>query len=114
MILRQASFALVFLLATNARGAGLERYKDWNKSPEFSILAVESEQKEWKKIASDEEAERFIQLFWAKRDPDLKTPLNEFKIAFDQRVKEADQLFGLPRTRGALTERGKLYVLVEG
>jgi GWxTD domain-containing protein len=92
--------------------AGLEKYKDWNKSPEFSGLAVESEQKEWKKITSDEEAERFIQLFWAKRDPDLKTPANEFKTAFDQRVKEADQYFALPRTRGSLTERGKLYVLV--
>lgn len=112
MVLRPASLALVLLLATSARGAGLEKYKDWNKSPEFSGLAVESELKEWKKIASDEEAERFIQLFWARRDPDLKTPVNEFKITFDQRVKEADQLFGLPRTRGALTERGKLYVLV--
>ena len=107
-------FASLVLLATALPcfGAGLTLYKDWNKSPEFSGLAVESEQKEWKKIASDEEAERFIQLFWAKRDPDLKTPVNEFKIAFDQRVKEADQLFALPRTRGALTERGKLYVLV--
>jgi GWxTD domain-containing protein len=112
MILSRASLAVLLLLATGASGAGLERYKDWSKSPEFSGLAVESEQKEWKKIASDEEAERFIQLFWAKRDPDLKTPVNEFKIAFDQRVKEADQLFALPRTRGALTERGKLYVLV--
>ena len=112
MVHRSASFALVLLLATGARGAGLEKYKDWNKSPEFSGLAVESEQKEWKKITSDEEAERFIQLFWAKRDPDLKTPVNEFKIVFDQRVKEADQLFGLPKTRGALTERGKLYVLL--
>ena len=112
MILRPASLALVLLLATGARGAGLERYKDWNKSPEFTYLAVDSEQKEWKKIASDEEAERFIQLFWAKRDPNLKTPANEFKIGFDQRVKEADQLFALPRTRGTLTERGKLYVLV--
>ena len=115
MILRHAphaSFVLVLLLAADARGAGPERYKDWGKSPEFSGLAVESEQKEWKKIASDEEAERFIQLFWAKRDPDLKTPVNEFKIAFDRRVKEADQLFALPRTRGAATERGRLYVLV--
>jgi len=107
-------FASLVLLATALPcfSAGLTLYKDWNKSPEFSGLAVESEQKEWKKIASDEEAEHFIQLFWAKRDPDLKTPVNEFKIAFDKRVKEADQLFALPRTRGALTERGKLYVLL--
>jgi GWxTD domain-containing protein len=105
-------FLVLLAAAPPCFGAGLTLYKDWNKSPEFSGLAVESEQKEWKKIASDEEAERFIQLFWAKRDPDLKTSVNEFKIAFDQRVKEADQLFALPRTRGALTERGKLYVLV--
>jgi GWxTD domain-containing protein len=112
MILRHASFALVLLLATSARGAGLEKYKDWSKSPEFSSLAVDSEKKEWKKIVSDEEAERFIQLFWAKRDPDLKTPVNEFKVVFDKRVKEADQLFAMQRIRGALTERGKLYILL--
>ncbi|HSB64003.1 MAG TPA: GWxTD domain-containing protein [Thermoanaerobaculia bacterium] len=105
--------APVLLLASTlpGLGAGLERYKDWSKSPEFTFLATDAEQKEWKKVASDEEADRFVQLFWAKRDPDLKTPVNEFKLAFDQRVKEADQLFSLPRTRGALTERGKLYVL---
>ena len=113
MILRRASLALVLLLlATRARGAGLEKYKDWNKSPEFTGLAVDSEKKEWKKVASDEEAERFIQLFWAKRDPDLKTPVNEFKVAFEQLVKEADQLFAMARTRGALSERGKLYTLL--
>ena len=45
MILRRASFGLVLLLASDVRGAGLEKYKDWNKSPEFASLAVESEQK---------------------------------------------------------------------
>lgn len=112
MVLRRASVPVLLLLAAGASGAGLTRYKDWGKSPEFAFLSTEPEQKEWKKVASDEEAERFIQLFWAKRDPDLKTPVNEFKVAFDRRVKEADQLFSLPRVRGALTERGKLYVLV--
>lgn len=112
MTSRRVPLALVLLLAAAPSLAALDKYKDWSKSPEFTGLATESEQKEWKKVASDEEAERFIQLFWAKRDPDLKTPVNEFKIAFDQRVKEADQLFSLPRTRGALTERGRLYVLV--
>ena len=93
-------------------GAGLERYRDWNKSPEFTFLATDAEQKEWKKIATDEEADKFVQLFWAKRDPDLKTPVNEYKLGFDQRVKEADQLFAMPRQRGALTERGKAYVVI--
>jgi GWxTD domain-containing protein len=103
---------LLIALALQAPAAGLERYKDWSKSPEFVFLATESEQKEWKKVATDEEADRFVQLFWAKRDPDLKTPVNEYKVGFDQRVKEADQYFTLPRLRGALTERGKAYILI--
>ncbi len=92
--------------------AGLDRFRDWNKSPEFLFLATDAEQKEWKKITTDEQADKFVQLFWAKRDPDLKTPINEYKLGFDQRVKEADQLFSVPRLRGALTERGKAYVLI--
>lgn len=109
---RPVAVAIVLLSVLPCPGAGLERYKDWSKSPEFAFLATDAEQKEWKKVATDEEADGFVQLFWAKRDPDLKTPANEFKAAFDQRVKEADQLFALPRLRGALTERGKAYVVI--
>ncbi len=112
MILRRTSLAVLLLLATSASGTGLERYKDWSKSPEYTCLATKDEQKAWKKVTSDEEADHFVQLFWAKRDPDLKTPVNEFKVVFDQRVREADQLFAMPRIRGALTERGKFYILV--
>jgi hypothetical protein len=67
--------ALLLLAASvPGLGAGLERYKDWIRSPEFVFLATDAEQKEWKKITADEQADRFVQLFWAKRDPDLKTP----------------------------------------
>jgi GWxTD domain-containing protein len=112
MIFRRASLTAILVLATGASGAGLERFKDWNKSPEFTFLATAAEQKEWKKVKSDDEADHFVQLFWAKRDPDLKTPVNEFKVVFDERVKYADQNFGMARVRGALTERGKLYILL--
>ena len=108
----RAAALLALIASLPALGAGLERYKEWNKSPEFVFLATDAEQKEWKKIATDEQADKFVQLFWAKRDPDLKTPVNEYKLGFDQRVKEADALFSLPRLRGALTERGKAYVVI--
>jgi GWxTD domain-containing protein len=92
----------------------LERFKGWSGSPEFVLLATEDEQKEWKKVSSDADAGRFVALFWARRDPDLTKPENGFKAVFDARVKEADDLFSSRqgRLRGALTERGKLYVLV--
>jgi GWxTD domain-containing protein len=108
----RAAALLVLMSALPGVCAGLERYKGWNKSPEFQFLATDAEQKEWKKVATDEQADTFVQLFWARRDPDLKTPVNEYKLGFDQRVKEADQQFGLPRLRGALTERGKAYILI--
>ena len=92
--------------------AGLSQYKDWDKSPEYQLLATDAERKDWKKVSSDEEASKFIALFWARRDPDLKTPVNEFKIRFDALVGKADELFTLGRKRGALSERGRLFILV--
>jgi len=101
------------LLSTSLAGAdGLVKYKDFPKSPEFVYLATEAETKAWKGIKSDAEAEAFVALFWARRDPDLKTPANEFKADFDARVKAADEHFKLSTVRGALTERGRLFILV--
>ena len=112
MTLRRAPLALVLLLAATPCLAALDKHKDWEKSPASVYLATDDEKKEWKKIASDEEAEKFIALFWARRDPDLKTPANEFRERFDILVKKADELFPLGRKRGALTERGRALILI--
>ena len=114
MTLRRAPIAsvLALLLAATPCFAAFDKYKDWEKSPESVYLATDDEKKEWKRIASDEEAEKFIALFWARRDPDLRTPANEFRERFDSLVKKADDLFPLGRKRGALTERGKAFILI--
>ena len=93
--------------------AALDKYKDWEKSPEFAFLATDAEKKDWKKVASDGEAEKFIALFWARRHPNIeKTPENVFREQFEARVKFADEKFALGRKRGALTERGKALILI--
>jgi GWxTD domain-containing protein len=92
--------------------AAIEKLKDWDKSPEYSYLATDDEKKEWKKVATDGDAEKFVALFWARRDPDIKTPQNEFRERFDELVKKADELFPLGKKRGALTERGKAFILL--
>src|SRR5664279_5525306 len=112
MTLRRAPLALVLLLAATPCLAALDKHKDWGKSPASVYLATDDEKKEWKKIASDEEAEKFIALFWARRDPDLKTPANEFRERFEILGKKADELFPLGRKRGALTEREELVGLL--
>jgi GWxTD domain-containing protein len=106
--------AITFVLATQAPGAepGLVKHKDWAKSPEFIYLATPGEVQEWKGVSTEAEADRFIARFWERRDPDPKTPANEFRERFELLAAEADRRFALPGTRGALTERGKLLILL--
>ncbi len=111
--MRLRSSALVLTLFTAfSLEAQLEKFKDWDKSPEYVYYATDDEKKAWNKITSDADADKFIQLFWAKRDPDLKTPVNEFKQRFDALVAKADERFALGKKRGALTERGKALIII--
>ncbi len=103
---------LLVLAAAFPASAALVKHKDWDHSPELVYLANDAEKKEWAAVKTDEDADKFIALFWARRDPDPRTPANEYKQVFDQRVAQADQSFALGKKRGALTERGKLLILV--
>ncbi len=99
--------------------AQLEKFKDWDKSPEFTYYATDDDQKAWKNVKSDAEAEKFYNLFWGRRHPDYqKTAQNVFKLRFDALAAKADELFSLGTKgekryrRGALTERGKTLIVL--
>ncbi len=59
----------------------------------------------------DSEKPQFIQDFWARRDPDPYTEINEFKEEYFKRLDSADKLFLGEGKPGWLTDRGKIYVL---
>jgi GWxTD domain-containing protein len=99
------------LLATVALAQLSGTYADWPKGPE-GFLLTKQELKDYEKITSDAQAQAFIDLFWAKRDPDLSTVLNEFKLDYDQRTKAADKQFGTEKLRGAMTDRGRTLLLL--
>jgi len=92
-------------------------HQDWGKGPAQWIMTAE-EQRQWKQITTDDEAEAFIMLFWARRDPTPGTPLNEFKADFEERVKAADEQFadhnssGAVITRGAMSDRGRVLLVL--
>jgi GWxTD domain-containing protein len=99
--------------------AQLEKFKDWDKSPEFTLYATEDEQNAWKGVKSDEEAQKLNNLFWGKRHPNYQTTAqNVFRARFDALVAKADELFPLGKPgekryrRGALTERGRVLILL--
>ena len=94
-----------FALAVSAL-AELTKYKDWDKSPEAYFLTP-AERSEWKKVASDEDAEKFVALYYAKRGGE------PFKQEVARRIAAADQQFKMQRyKRGAESVRGRLLVVL--
>ncbi len=90
-----------------------EEYRNWAEGPE-TFLLTDAERSAWTEVGGDEEAQNFIELFWAKRDPDLSTRENEFRTQFDLRVAHADAEFAEEERRGALTDRGRTLILLGG
>ena len=75
-------------------------------------LMTAEDVKAWRAINNDTAAREFIALFWARRDPTPGTAENEFRDEFDHRVAVADIVFSRNKTRGALTDPGRVYILL--
>ena len=86
--------------------AQLSKYKDWDKSPEAYFLTP-AERTEWKNVKSDDEAEKFIAVYFARRGGDA------FKQEISRRIAAADQQFKMQRyKRGADSVRGRLLIVL--
>jgi GWxTD domain-containing protein len=112
MRFRSIPLALAAWAAASVVGAQLsQEYAAFPSSP-AGFLLTKAERKAYELIKSDAEAKAFIELFWAKRDPDLDTPLNEFRSDFDMRVEAADKAFSFAQTKGSLSDRGRVLLLL--
>ena len=85
--------------------------KDWGKGPVKWIMTAD-EEKEWKKLKTDEERAPFVKAFWEKRDPTPGTPENEFALIFWKKVEEADKRFTTQTDAGFLTDMGRVFLLL--
>jgi len=101
----------LLLLPSPASAQLSEVYQAWGSGP-ASYLMLPNEEAAWKQITNDQDAEEFIRLFWAQRDPSVGTELNEFRRELEQRVAYADQRFATKETAGAMTDRGRVFVLL--
>jgi len=84
-------------------------YKKWLDEDVYYIIS-EEEKKVFKELQTDEERESFIEQFWVRRDPDPRTPDNEFKEDHYARIAYANERFasGIP---GWKTDRGRIYIV---
>lgn len=84
-------------------------YKDW-LDKDVTYIITDEERKAFKKLATDDERERFIEEFWRRRDPDPDTDENEFKEEYYERIAYANEHFasGIP---GWKTDRGRMWIM---
>ncbi len=60
---------------------------------------------------SDAEGKRnILTAFWDRNDPDLTTPVNEYKISFYQRVQMANRQFSTETGDGWKTDQGRILI----
>ena len=74
-------------------------------------IATKQEKEIYKSLTTSEERVRFIDTFWAKRDPTPETPENEYKLEHYRRLAYANTFFSAGRP-GWRTDRGRIYILL--
>jgi len=109
--LREALFALLILSMIGC--GGKEKITLDPESKDFyetaKLIMTKEEKDIFNHLPDKESREEFITDFWAKRDPDPDTEVNEFKEEFLQRIEYANERFneGPP---GWKTDRGRIYI----
>lgn len=85
--------------------------ESWADGPVRYLLTSE-QRAEYQRLSTLAERSEYVTEFWKARDPHPETPENEFRNEFEKRVAFADARLGQEETRGSLTERGMLFVLL--
>ena len=85
--------------------------RDWAEGPVRYVLAS-AERQDYERLSDTASRSAFVVDFWLKRDPTPETPDNESRAEFEKRVAFADSRFGQQETRGSLTDRGMVFVLL--
>jgi GWxTD domain-containing protein len=106
-----AAVLLSLLVAGSATAELSEVYREWRSGP-VQHLMLQADEAAWEKVQTDEEAETFIRLFWARRDPTPGTALNELRRDFEQRSAFADERFKSEEERGSMTDQGQVFILL--
>ena len=74
--------------------------KKWLERVRPIMLA--DEEKTYKDLESKADREEFQKIFWARRDPDLSTPENEYQPEYEALREKANRDFRVPGRKGSL------------
>jgi GWxTD domain-containing protein len=84
---------------------------DWASSPVKFILTPKDKEA-FAKLGDEESRRDWVAAFWRGFDPDPLTPANEFQEEFFRRVQYADANFSTEQTKGSLSDRGMVFIVL--
>jgi GWxTD domain-containing protein len=85
--------------------------EEWAEGPVRFLLTAD-ERRGYARLLDPQTRSEFVTAFWKDRDPRPETASNEFKDEFDRRVAFADSRFTQAETRGSMTDRGMVFILL--
>jgi GWxTD domain-containing protein len=85
--------------------------EEWAEGPVRFLLTAD-ERRGYARLLDPVTRSEFVTAFWKDRDPKPETASNEFKDEFDRRVAFADSRFTQAETRGSMTDRGMVFILL--
>ena len=99
--MRASFFRSAFILAVILTGPGLASAQKLDKDDKKFLddvrpILLEDEEKTYKGLKEKSDRLEFQKIFWARRDPDLATPANEYQAEYEKARAEADRLYRLP------------------
>lgn len=109
--LAAAALAAQLTAAVQKKAKLPPRYDKWLNEEVVYIISDE-EKKEFLKLATDQDRDKFIEEFWEVRNPLRGAKRNPFKEEHYQRIQYADEHFGRQsNTPGWMTDMGRTYIL---
>ena len=88
-----------------------DQHRTWVEE-DVRFLISSDEAKAFKDLKDDSERDRFIQIFWAQRDPTPLTPANELKDQYSERLTFV-RSDGFPRSRGgSSSDMARVFLLL--
>ena len=110
---RSPLLALLALLAVPATTALAEMDKNAKKWVEtVRPIILPEEEKVYKALKNNNDAAEFQKIFWARRDPNLDTPENEYQAEYQSLVTELDLKYKSAGRLGSLTDCGRIHILM--
>lgn len=97
--------ALCFLIAFAGFATAADKWID-----QIQILMTEQEKSDYKKLKSEDDKQKFVEQFWARRDPSPGTPENEYRKNYEANFAQVNTM--MKNERGFETDMGQTLLLL--